>query len=62
MKWECIYLNPADDAQHLYQQLQAYFTYYHRRPHQALKGQTPATIYAQTPTSKPELICLMNPA
>lgn len=63
VKWECVYLNPAEDGRHLYQQLQAYFTYYnHHRPHQALKGQTPATIYAQTPTFKPELICSTNPA
>ena len=34
VKWEHIYLNPADDGRHLYQQLQAYFAYYnHRRPH-----------------------------
>jgi len=62
VKWECVYLNPAEDGQHLYQQLQAYFTYYnHHRPHQALKGQTPATIYTQTPTFKPEQICLTTP-
>ncbi|SHL96212.1 putative transposase [Hymenobacter psychrotolerans DSM 18569] len=62
VKWECVYLNPADDGQHLYQQLQAYFTYYnHHRPHQALKGLTPATIYAQTPTFNPNVICLTTP-
>ena len=34
VKWEHIYLNPADDGHHLHQQLQAYFTYYnHHRPH-----------------------------
>ncbi len=27
VKWKCVYLNPADDGLHLYQQLQAYFTY-----------------------------------
>jgi len=43
VKWEGAYLNPATDGGHLYEQLQAYFTYYnHHRPHQALKGQTPA--------------------
>lgn len=62
VKWECIYLNPAEDGQHLYQQLLAYFTYYnHHRPHQALKGQTPAAIYTQTPTFNPEPSCLTTP-
>ncbi|SHL95772.1 putative transposase [Hymenobacter psychrotolerans DSM 18569] len=62
VKWECVYLSPADDGHHLYQQLQAYFTYYnHHRPYQALKGQTPATIYTQTPTFNPEPICLTTP-
>ena len=43
VKWEHIYLNPADDSQHLFYQLDAYFAYYnHRRPHQSLRGQTPA--------------------
>ena len=47
VKWECVYLNPATDGQHLYQQLQDYFTYSnHHRPHQALKGQTPAQVFA----------------
>ena len=33
VEWECVYLNPATDGQHLYQQLQAYFPYYnHHRP------------------------------
>ena len=62
VKWECVYLHPAEDGQHLYQQLQAYFTYYnHYRPHQALKGQTPASIYTQTPTFNPPPICLTSP-
>lgn len=61
VKWECVYLNPAEDGRHLYQQLHAYFTYYnHHRPHQALKGQTPASVYAQTPTFNPEQICLIT--
>ena len=63
VKWECVYPNPATDGQHLYQQLQVYFTYYnHHRPHQALKGQTPTQIFAQTPTFNPSPICLTNPA
>jgi len=63
VKWECVYLNPATDGQHLCQQLHAYFTYYnHHRPHQALKGQTPAQIFTQTPTFDPASICLTNPA
>ena len=45
VKWEHIYLNPADDGQHLFYQLDAYFAYYnHYRPHQSLRGQTPAHI------------------
>ncbi len=48
VKWEHIYLNPADDGHHLHQQLQTYFAYYnHRRPHQSLSGQTPAQVFAQ---------------
>ena len=63
VEWECVYLNPATDGQHLYQQLQAYFPYYnHHRPHQALKGQTPAQVFAQTPTFISPSICLTNPA
>lgn len=50
-KWEHIYLNPADDGQHLFHQLDAYFAYYnHRRPHQSLNGQTPAQVFAKTPS------------
>jgi putative transposase len=63
VKWECVYLNPATDGQHLDQQLHTYFTYYHHhRPHQALKGQTPAQVFAQTSTFNPLSICLTNPA
>ena len=48
VKWEQIYLNPADDDHHLHHQLHAYFAYYnHRRPHQSLLGQTPAQVFAQ---------------
>jgi putative transposase len=54
LKWACVYLNLVRDGQHLYQQLQAYFAYYPPRPHQALKGQTPASIYAQMHTFNPE--------
>ena len=51
VKWEHIYLNPADDGQHLHQQLTAYFAYYnHRRPHQSLGGQTPAHVYRTNKT------------
>jgi putative transposase len=51
VKWEHIYLNPADDGRHLHQQLQAYFAYYnHRRPQQSLGGQTPAHVYQTTQT------------
>ena len=42
VKWELIYLNPADDGRHLHQQLQACYAYYNqRRPHQSLGGQIP---------------------
>ena len=62
VKWECVYLNPATDGRHLYEQLHDYFTYYnHHRPHQALKGQTPAQVFAKTPTFNPPPICLTNP-
>jgi putative transposase len=48
VKWEHIYLNPADDGYHLHHQLRAYFAYYnHRRPHQSLEGQNPARVFAQ---------------
>ena len=51
VKWEHIYLNPADDGQPLFHQLDACFAYYnHRRPHQSLQGQTPAQVFAQTPS------------
>lgn len=51
VKWEHIYLNPADDGHQLYQQLQTYFAYYNlRRPHQSLGGQTPAHVYQSNPT------------
>ena len=48
VKWEHIYLNPADDGQHFFHQLDAYFAYYnHRRPHQSLRGQTLAQVFTQ---------------
>jgi putative transposase len=48
VKWEHVYLNPADNGHHLHHQLQAYFAYYnHRRPHQSLGGQTTAQVFAQ---------------
>jgi putative transposase len=51
VKWEHLCLNPADDGQHLFYQLDAYFAYYnHRRPHQSLRGQTPAHVYQINPT------------
>ena len=53
IKRERIYLNPADDGQHLFHQLDAYFAYYnHRRPHQSLSGQTPAHVYRTDSTFK----------
>ena len=51
VKWEHIYLNPAEDGQELFHQLTAYFAYYnHRRPHQGLHGQTPAQVFGNTPS------------
>ncbi|MEJ7666294.1 MAG: integrase core domain-containing protein [Hymenobacter sp.] len=63
VKWEHVYLNPADDGHHLHQQLHAYFAYYnHHRPHQSLHGQTPAQVFAQTPTFNHNHIYLTSPA
>ncbi|MGI4740523.1 MAG: IS3 family transposase [Janthinobacterium lividum] len=46
VKWEHIYLNPADNGHQLHHQLHAYFAYYnHRRPDQSLAGQTIAQLY-----------------
>ena len=57
VKWEHVYLNPADDGQHLFHQLDAYFAYYnHPRPHQSLHGQTPAQVFTQTITLKYDYI------
>jgi putative transposase len=62
VKWEHIYLNPADNGHHLHQQLHAYFAYYNqRRPHQSLGGQTPANIY-QTNPIQPSSYYLTSPA
>ena len=53
VKWEHIYLNPADDGHHLFTQLEAYFAYYnHHRPHQSLAGKTPAQVFTQSPSFK----------
>jgi hypothetical protein len=61
LQGEGVSLTPAEDGQPLDQQLPAYFTYYnHHRPHQALKGQTPASTYSQTPTFNLEQICLTS--
>ena len=54
VKWEHIYLNPATDGHHLHHQLQAYFAYYYHRPHQSLRGQTPAQVFAQSRTEAPK--------
>ena len=49
VKWEHLYLNPADNGHHLHRQLQAYFAYYnHHRPHQSLARQTPAHAFKKT--------------
>ena len=56
VKYEGLYLHPADDGQQVFAQLEAYFAWYnHHRPHQGLNGQTPASVYQgksknQTPT------------
>ena len=51
VKWECLYLNPAEDGRQLYHQLIDYFHYYnYQRPHQGLNGLTPASVYLPQPT------------
>ena len=58
VKYECLYLHPADDGRQVFAQLETYFAWYnHHRPHQGLNGQTPASVYRsksnnQTPTIK----------
>lgn len=52
VKYECIYLQPADDGLQIFQQLEAYFAYYnYHRPHQGLDGRVPASAYFQNSTS-----------
>ena len=44
VKWEHIYLNPADDSHLLYQQLLAYFTHYTTaNPTKAAEAKRPVT-------------------
>ena len=51
VKYECLYLHPADDGRQVFAQLEAYFAWYnYHRPHQGLNGQTPASIYLATST------------
>ena len=53
VKYECLYLHPADDGQRVFAQLEAYFAWYnHHRPHQGLNGQTPASVYLKKPTNR----------
>jgi len=51
VKYEEVYLNEYQSAQELRKSLKAYFEFYNfERPHQSLKGQTPAEVYqAQNP-------------
>lgn len=48
VKYEKLYLNPAEDVNHLYQQLNDYFHYYNNeRRHSAIDDQWPVTKYQQ---------------
>lgn len=48
VKYEHVYLFPADDGLTCYQGLKSYFEYYNtQRRHQSLEDQTPLTIYQQ---------------
>lgn len=49
VKYEHVYLFPADDGLQCYQGLEEYFRYYnHERRHQSLGDETPSTIYEQS--------------
>ena len=53
VKYECLYLHPAEDGRQVFAQLEAYFTWYnHHRPHQGLNGQTPASVYQTKPQNQ----------
>jgi putative transposase len=46
VKYECVYLHVYEDGQQLYRGLKQYFNFYnHRRLHQSLNYQTPASQY-----------------
>ena len=48
VKYEKLYLNPAEDGNHLYQQLNDYFHYYNNeRRHSTIEDQWPVTMYQQ---------------
>lgn len=49
VKYEHVYLFPADDGRQCYRGLREYFEYYNNeRRHQSLEDQTPSTIYQQS--------------
>ena len=49
VKYEEVYIKDYDSVEELVSGLRAYFEYYnHRRPHQTLKGKTPAEVYFNT--------------
>ncbi len=48
VKYECIYLQEWETVRDVRQGLVNYFEFYnHERPHQSLKGVTPASVYWQ---------------
>jgi putative transposase len=49
VKYEHVYLFPAEDGLQCYRGLEEYFEYYdHERRHQSLDDETPSTIYGQS--------------
>ena len=49
VKYEHVYLYPADDGLQCYRGLEEYFGYYNdQRRHQSLRDETPSTIYQQS--------------
>src|SRR5699024_4442956 len=54
IKYEKIYLNPAEDGIQLYKQLKEYFCYYnYRRRHQGIDDEIPCRLFDKANTGKP---------
>jgi putative transposase len=46
VKYDCVYLRPAEDGLEQYAMLREYFLYYnHKRPHQGIEHKIPVTLY-----------------